>query len=279
MSEDLQRLKARQDRVELHLGLRPPYPPVGPPFYGLTPASGLHCLKDKWCQVASMSAQCRWLLEDLKVAIEATEALAPHRTEKQGFRVIHRIAQQRPQNGTERKLEWDLYRHWSVFHSGPGLPNGFWCRLVGFQVPLYDNNLRDGWDKIDLVGLCPEGYPAVIELKRGKSAEKPLRPLLEVAGYAIAFRSVWSTYHAELTAALRERNLSLPLVQLPQKVNAVVLAPADYWTRLLATPQLTPEIWAKFHELAHAFSVHGISIRFGQLSPAPPYIVSPVGFP
>ena len=258
------RLSARLDRLEKHQGLRPENFRSEPPFYGLTPASGLHVLKNGWNQVESMSEQCSWLHDELGLALEVTHRMAPTRNAAQGFQLEERINQPRPQNGEERQLEWDLYNQYKLTNNNQS-DNPFWTRLVGFQVPLYDNILHDGWDKIDLVGIDYEGLPVVGELKKGSSTEKPLRPLLEAAGYAIALKNVWPTFYTELQAVLIQHNINQTVIQNPAKFRLLILAPPEYWQRILETEAITSAKWEAFSNLVSALNQNGFPVSFAQV--------------
>jgi hypothetical protein len=239
MPEESERIKARLDRIETHLGLRPQCFEAKAPFYGHTPASGMHRLKDAWNQHKYLVAQCQWLTSELDLAISATRLQAPDRPANgHGFKLADRICKPRPKNGDERQLEWDLYNEWglgSKLSAGEcdtsqdrgEAKNVCFKKLVGVQVPVYDNNLRDGWDKIDLVGINDQGEPVIVELKTGDASDKPLRVILEGVAYAIALQKVWSGFYSELEPLIRDCGVKLK--QSPEKFHVCVLAPDKYW--------------------------------------------------
>lgn len=228
MTAEQSRLKSRLDRVEAHLGLRPSGSKPGPPFYGHAPASGMHRLKDVWNQMEYLVAQCNWLSDELELAISATHAQAPDRPSKgKKFCLKKRISQARPENGRERQLEWDLIDQWRFGNNVSNAEHKLFHRLVGFQVPVYDNVSRDGWDKIDLVGVDPGGEPVVIELKSLKASDKPLRVILEGVAYAIALQKVWPMFCEELASVMTECNPN----QMPQHFHVCLLAPRNNWER------------------------------------------------
>lgn len=268
---DIAQIKARLDRVESQLGIRANATASRPPFYGLTPSSGLHLLKDAWYQVASMRPQCSWLCEELDAALEATRNLAPDRPRRNlGFELARRLQQQRPQNGEERQLEWDVYDCLGL--KPDSQDGGHRCikRVVGFQVPLYDNRLHNGWDKIDLVSIGQDGCPAIVEVKRGSSSEKPLRPILEAAGYAVALKKVWKVFRQEVQELLDDTDINIKVDMEPSKFHVVVLAPSEYWATWNACKAITQEHWQDLGELVEAFRKRGFPFSFVEISQGPP---------
>ena len=108
-----------------------------------------------------------------------------------------------------------------------------WEAIVGYQIPLFDEALRDGWGWIDLLGLSVAAEPVVIELKLGANREPPLRPLLEAASYAVVLQKSWrDVLRSELVNLLDGEN-ALKFAQDPpeqlQRVHIVLAAPEDYW--------------------------------------------------
>ena len=187
-NDDILRLRARLDRIETHLGLRPHAFRGKPPFYGLTPASGLHFLKDGWQQVESMREQCLWLQKELDLALEATRVMAPARNAQQGFQLAERLAQHRPANGEERQLEWDLYDLWQLTRNAPP-ESPFWDRLVGFQVPLYDHADRDWLGQNRLGGNSSSGCSGCARRNRIEEEYSPGQtPTALVRGSCICHR-------------------------------------------------------------------------------------------
>lgn len=266
IKEELALVRAQLERLESQVGIRPDPIPRHPPYFGLTPVSGLHHLKDGWYQVKYMAQQCAWLRTELDAALEATRVLAPDRPgKKKDFRLRQRLLQEKPKNIDERMLEWKIFDQDRLGRAEETAAHPFWNRLVSFQVPLYDNTLRDGWDKIDLLGITHQGMPVVIELKKETSSEKPLRPLLEAAAYAIALRKVWNGFFEELAPIVAEHNPSLAVQQEPVCFHILVLAPAKYWQRLLTCKDITSERWNRFADLAVALGEHGYPASFAQV--------------
>lgn len=265
--EELRQIRARLDRVEAQIGLRP-RAVAEPPFYGLTPVSGLHHLKDGWNQVTSMKEQCDWLLKELQPALDATRILAPNRPgRRKKFKLSERLQQARPGNGKERQLEWDLFNKWGPTSDGQDATHDFWKRIVSFQVPLYDNNLHDGWDKIDLVAVSRDGEPVIIELKKGDSQEKPLRPLLEAAGYAVALEKVWPAFQKELQEMIDGIELSVKVNPEPENFRLVILAPGEYW-RWLAKRPIDAATWGQFKALTESLGQSGFPVSYAQINPS-----------
>lgn len=277
--EELRQIKARLDRIETHLGLRPHAFRAKPPFYGLTPASGLHFLKDKWNQVEYMGEQCSWLHDELELALEATRVLAPDRPKRgKKFQLSERLRQARPGNGEERQLEWDLFDKWGPRSNGQDATPDFWQRIVSFQVPLYDNNLHDGWDKIDLVAVSGDGEPVIIELKKGGSQEKPLRPLLEATGYAVALKKVWPAFQRELQEMVDGIDLSIEVNPDPENFRLVILAPGEYW-QWLANREIDATAWGQFKTLTENLGQSGFPVSFAQVNPSTREVAGIEDFP
>jgi hypothetical protein len=104
-----------------------------------------------------------------------------------------------------------------------------WQRLVGYQVPLFDKQHKEGWGYIDLLGLTGSGEPVVVELKRGTSADTPLHALLEAVSYAVALRKNWQLMAAEIKALRDSQKCKYCVSDDPEKWTLVLLAPPKYW--------------------------------------------------
>ncbi len=274
----LERLMARLDRIETHLGLRPETPRPAAPFYGHTAASGMHHLKDEWRQWASLVAQCNWLNDELDLAIGATLAMAPDRPAMGlDFCLQQRTAEQRPQNGPERQLEWDLYNRWGLGLklTPEGQPDDqdrgnaehpLFSRLVGFQVPLFDNINHEGWAFIDLVGITAEGAPVIIELKRIDANDTPQRVIMEGIAYAIALRKVWAGFYAELAPLMNQHHVNVPLQQFPQNFHVCLLAPQGNWGHWLDTIQQFPGSHECLTALFQNLGQRGLVLQYGSIT-------------
>lgn len=266
--EDLSRVNASIERLESHLGLRPRDVKTKPPFFGYTPSCGLHRLKDAWKQMEYLPAQCRWLLDELDVALAATEELAPSRSREQGFQLKIRVQQERPKSGEERKLEWDLYQKWGLRKESQNAEHNLFQRLIGFQVPLYDNVGRDGWDKIDLVGLDSNGVPVVVELKKEDATDMPLRIIMEGVAYAIALKKVWPLLSAELAPLLPSALPNMTLGNTPRQFTVCLLAPENNWKRFdthFRSPSY-PNHWKILDELLRKLDNAGFPVKFGSVA-------------
>lgn len=275
----LEQLSDRLDRIELQLNLRPLEPNPGPPFNGHTPASGMHRLKDAWNQWEYIVDQCNWLNDELELAISATLQHAPDRPSRnKTFCLQKRITKHRPLNIPERKLEWDLHNPWGlggmVLPGQGGGPFGqvrqnamhnLFQRLVGLQVPLYDNNLKNGWDKIDLVGIGHEGEPVVIELKGPDAEDKPLRVILEGVAYAIALKKVWPHFYVEVAGLMARYGVSIPFNPEPESFHVCLLAPPQIWQAWHGHINGHPLVRTSLQALIDQLAEMGFPLRFGSV--------------
>lgn len=251
------------------------------PFYDHRPADGLHVLKDAWCQKAYLGVQSRALAErgQLSTAIAATFAAAPVR--QQGFRLDRSVAEDIHESEQERRLESAMMRRWGVAGMWP--VSRAWSRLVACQVPLYDQQQRQGWGYIDLLGVTADGLPVVVELKKAPEAltdgktgatETPLRMMLEAAAYAIALRKNWEHFRPEWIARLRELDLPAQVItQIPLKLERVPLvaaAPASFWIDWLPVTEkgrtVTRETWESFKTLLSEFEMENLPVSFVSIS-------------
>ena len=251
------------------------------PFYGHQPADGLHILKDVWCQKAHFGAQSQSLVENdqLSVAIAATSTRAPIR--HQGFRLHRELAEAIHENEQERRLESAMMRRWGSAGMWP-IP-GAWTRLIACQVPLFDQQEKQGWGYIDLLGVTADGLPVVVELKKAPEAlvdgktvatETPLRMVLEAASYAIALRKNWDHFRPEWIARLSELGLSDQVTdQVPltlERVGLVAAAPASFWIDWLPVTEkgrtVAIETWESFRALLRDFEKANLPVSFVSIS-------------
>lgn len=251
------------------------------PFYGHQPAEGLHVLKDVWRQKDYLGVQSRALAEtgQLSAAIAATFAAAPVR--QQGFRLDRSVAEAIHESEQERRLESAIMRRWGVAGMWP-IPRA-WNRLVACQVPLFDQQQKQSWGYIDLLGVTADGLPVVVELKKAPDAladgktgatETPLRMVLEAAAYAIALRKNWDLFRTEWIARLR--GLDIPdqvTAQMPlklEKVPLVAAAPASFWIDWLPVTEkgltIAPETWESFRALLGEFEKANLTVSFVSIS-------------
>lgn len=252
------------------------------PFYGHQPAEGLHVLKDAWCQKAHFGVQSRELAESgrLSAAIAATFAAAPVR--QQEFRLSRSVAEDIHESQQERRLESAMMRRWGSAGMWP-VP-GAWIRLVACQVPLFNQQLRDGWGYIDLLGVTTNGLPVVVELKKparacadGKTdaTETPLRMVLEAATYAIAIRKNWNHgFRDEWLKRLQDIDFERRVIeQLPERIEEIRLvaaAPASYWIDWLPVTDkgrtVSRETWESFRLLLAEFANLHLPVSFVSIS-------------
>lgn len=269
------------------------------PFYGRHPAEGLHVLKDVWCQKAHLGVQSQALAErgQLSAAIAATFAAAPVR--QQGFRLDRSVAEDIHESEQERRLESAMMRRWGAAGMWP-VPRA-WNRLVACQVPLFDQQQKQSWGYIDLLGVTADGVPVVVELKKAPDAladgktgatETPLRMVLEAAAYAIALRKNWDHFRPEWVARLGELDLPVEVIaQVPLKLERIPLvaaAPASFWIDWLPVTEkgrtVTRETWESFRTLLTEFEKENLPVTFVSISSHDQYTaglaVQPlVGFP
>jgi hypothetical protein len=154
-----------------------------------------------------------------------------------------------------------------------------WNRLVACQVPLFDQQQKQNWGYIDLLGVTADGLPVVVELKKAPDAlsdgktgatETPLRMVLEAAAYAIALRKNWDHFRPEWMARLGELDLPVPVIaQVPLKLERVPLvaaAPASFWIDWLPVTEkgqtVTRETWESFRALLSEFENENLSVSF-----------------
>lgn len=259
----------------------PPAPPRDgkPPYYGHSPADGLHVLKDEWIQKSYIGEQSSRLAEDLPLAISATRSAVHSRT--QGFQLGRAITKRMNERSQERRLEAAMLMRWNN-SSMWRLPAG-WERLVAFQVPLFSQRQQDQWGSIDLLGVDSNGLPIVVELKREpvahddgrvKHSETPLRMVLEAAAYAIALQENWTVFRPEWIARLQELDVSQETVsRVPQSLTSVGLvaaAPASFWLNWLPVTargcKVSREAWLSFKSLLSGLKQHGFPASFVSIS-------------
>lgn len=252
------------------------------PFYGRKPEDGLHILKDEWKQKEYLGIHSKALAEEesLAAAINATLAAAPERL--QGFRLNRPLTEAIHESEQERRLETAMMKRWGCPGMGP-IPGG-WERLVAFQVPLFDQQRKQGWGYIDLLGVDTRGAPVVVELKKapesdskGKTkggTETPLRMVLEAATYAIALRKNWERFRSEWLDRLMEIGVSDQiLTRIPEVLEAVSLvaaAPASFWIDWLPITEkgrtIRRETWVSFQALLVELEKAKLPVSFVSIS-------------
>ncbi len=249
------------------------------PFYGLTAASGLHILKDSWCQKSYLQEQCSYLAENLTAAIQTTFDAAPLRDGS--FQLDRADNDDIDESQRERRWERSAYRRWRTGTTSP-IPK-CWQRLVAFQVPLFGSLEVDHWGYIDLLGLLVDGTPCIVELKREpttspqgstQTSESPLRMVLEAAAYAISLRKNWERFLPEFCRRLESLEVQSALIErLPKtltKVQLVGVAPAAYWLDWLPVTEkgrtVSDDAWKAFRKLTDRLGDEGLSVSFVSVS-------------
>jgi hypothetical protein len=219
------------------------------------------------------------------VAIDATYRAAHERTQEQGFRLDRVIPEEHEidQSEEERRLEASMMWRWAGTDMWP-IP-GAWRRLVACQVPLFNQQERQGWGYIDLLGVSPHGLPVVVELKRSPrvradgstdSSETPLKMLLQASAYAVSLRKNWNTgcFRKEWVARLEQLGEPAALIQrIPEHLTTVPLvaaAPAAFWLDWLPVTQRGcedhVEAWQSFGALLAAFEKADLPASFVSIS-------------
>jgi hypothetical protein len=221
----------------------PESPPVAPvdrridPLCGLDAAHGLHCLKDRWVQIAYLPQQCQHLAsgENFQSACAITRLAAPPRWRRNPrgrmlYLDPHPERLEPDQTMRESRLERAMFRRWG--RSDSQYVEKAWHRLIKYQVPLKENrNSPAGLKAIDLLGVTAACIPVVIELKvMHASPETPLRAILEAAAYGCVLEAAWEPrFRQELADRLIEFSMSgTPPLQL-NGCPLVIAAPSAYW--------------------------------------------------
>ena len=244
--------------------------PDGHPFYGVGPDDGLHVLRNKWVQRSYVEEQSRALAGGVAAAIHATRLAAPRRPIRaKGFRIdpgthgMRMGIDEINEASVERRMEQLLYLAY-----GPGGSFGatdVWGQLIAFQVPLYDQRVRNGWGHIDLMALTPEGCPVVIELKKHDAQDTPLRALVEGVANAVAVAENWPPMSREIREMCVRRHLDIFVAETAPPVHTVVLAPEDYWTSWQQRGSLGQAVGhgarESFRVLRHALAESGYPTR------------------
>ncbi len=237
------------------------------PLNDHSPQDGLHKLKDVWYQKSYMKEQCVQLSDNMKEVINATKEAAPSRT--QGYALKRSATKNIDSTQRERQWEKSIFERWS--ESGLSPVTGCWNRIVAFQVPLFQEEKKDSWGYIDLLGVDNNGSPVVIELKKEPktkrsggtdNTETPLRMVLEAAAYAIAIQKNWNNFRGEFIECLKSLSVSDKIIEkVPVELKQVPLvcaAPASFWIDWLPVTakgkKVSKDTWTAFSTLLNAFS-------------------------
>lgn len=234
------------------------------------PSDGLHVLRNAWTQRLRIGAHCRALAAGLEDALHATRLATPRRPRRSKDFCIdsashgkRKALEEIDANSEERRIEQRLYLAYGP--SGPLGPTQLWQRLVGFQVPLFEKQQRNGWGHIDLLALGADGHPVVVELKKHDSNETPLRILIEGLANAIAVEENWPALSEEIRAMYARQGLRDPVAEAAPPVTVLGLAPDSYWDKWQADGSsgrtVKAEARDEFRRLRGAIAGAGYPIR------------------
>ena len=178
----------------------------------------------------------------------------------------------------ESKLERSLWLHWGIHEActnNPVFLNRTCPHIISYQVPLYNcrpKKQRDGWGKIDVVGIAEDLTPVIIELKAGGSTESILRMVLESVAYGIAIQEAWDPRLRDdwvcALEKLAKKDSSLikqaSLASLPRQLKSchiLCIAPSQYWD-----PRHKDRRCPKFREILGLLRKKGFDVSFAALN-------------
>ncbi len=239
---------------------------------------GLHRLKDEFNTKTHMADCARFITRHLDSILATTRREAPKRSQATVFDRVE--IPTIDQSERERTWEFAISRRWRNL---PCMVAGAWWKIVAYQVPLFDQQRKNGWGYIDLLGCTAEFEPCVIELKKEPSVdeksgadgtETPLRMILEAATYAIALREHWDFYSSHWWPAMQTIGASPQVHTTPINFHLVAAAPAGFWLEwspwtARGRNKLTDECWHALHELCDILRTHGYPVHFVSLSGSP----------
>jgi hypothetical protein len=233
----------------------------------------LHQLSKQVDQLSFMAEHSQQLLQLLDVEIERTYACSPRRV--QGY-LLDRSERRNPVDSQrERLLEKAIWKEWNqpAFsqHGKPFIAST--CHHIQtFQMPLQGRRTDKSWGKIDLVGVTDCGLPAILELKKEKATDTPLRMVIEGLAYAVAVRWAWNEGCLRKEwmncVTLPPNSPSIPKTLLD--VPVIGIAPTEFWKRKVGVPgkrsenMVSGKAWGPFRELCEACSERGFPISFAQ---------------
>ncbi len=246
---------------------------------GFHAKNGFHMLKDEWCQKEYFGEQSQHLCDHFEEAVAATKDAVPQRG--QGYALGRSATLKIDESERERRWERSVFERWRS--SGLSPVKQCWDRIVAFQVPLFDQQGKDGWGYIDLLGIFERGEVCVVELKKEPttmqsggtgSSESPLRMVLEAAAYAIAIQKNWGQFRNELVTHMKTLDMDeSSWSKLPDELTSVRLvgaAPAAYWIDWLpVTPKgktVKPDDWQRFQNLLSRFETAKMPVSFVSIS-------------
>jgi hypothetical protein len=106
--------------------------------------------------------------------------------------------------------------------------------ILTYQLPIFGEGTRGGWEKIDLVGVSADSLPVVIELKGENANDSPLAVVLEAVRYGIAVRHLWECGLREQWVEALTLGGITPVPELPRRLTGchlICAAPGEYWNR------------------------------------------------
>lgn len=109
--------------------------------------------------------------------------------------------------------------------------------IVTYQMPLAAHGTQEGenrkWGKVDLIGCTQDNRPAILELKKAKSSESPLRMIVEGLAYAIAVQKMWNEQDNEFRKEWYSETKAAPnaIPTRLKEIRVIGLAPELYWKR------------------------------------------------
>ena len=134
-------------------------------------------------------------------------------------------------------------------------------------MPLQRTRGDKSWGRVDLVGMSNDCLPVVFELKKGASAETPLRMIIEALAYAIAIRKSWNegNFRDEWIEVVGNK-VPKTLLEIP----VIGIAPTSYWKTKIGEPKkrtngkVRDAAWKPFSKLCQMISDRGFPVSFWQ---------------
>jgi len=237
----------------------------------------LHRLKDLCKQKKYLGQYAESITNNLQQILEKTKHAV--QIGRDDFRLDRPASEFISDKQEERLWEQQLFLQWGKKKRSP--IQGAWERLIAFQVPLFDQQKKDGWGYIDLVGVTPNGIPAIVELKKNpksspegitKASETPLRMVLEATAYAVAIRENWSNIKPQFEKRLKLLKIdkTIPDSLVKAKIPVVAAAPAAFWIDWFPVTDKGESVkikeWKAFQILLDQLSKHHYPVKFLSIS-------------
>lgn len=248
------------------------------PEHSSLTSTSLHKLKDEFDRKTHLKECARFVTRHFDSILAATRREAPKRIQATVFDrgLIPTI----DQSERERTWEFAIGQRWSNL---PCTVAGSWWKILAYQVPLFDQRMKNGWGYIDLLGCTAEFEPCVIELKKEPGAdekggttgtETPLRMVLEAAAYAVALREHWKFFSPHWQQALQPFDHEPRTNTTPTNFHLVAAAPAGFWLEwspwtARGRNKLTDGCWQAMKVMCDLFARHGYPVHFVSLSGSP----------